>query len=81
MVRYFFHQREDGFDAPDDEGSLFADDGAALAAAANATRELAGLAVQEGRMIDGEHLEVVDQAGRGVGVLYWRDAIRLKSRA
>jgi uncharacterized protein DUF6894 len=80
MARYFFHQREHGFDAPDEEGALFADDDAAIAGATVAARELAGWAVQEGRLIDGEHLEVVDQIGRLVSTLYWRDVIRIKGR-
>jgi Domain of unknown function (DUF6894) len=80
MARYFFHQHEHGFDALDEEGALFADDDAAIAGATNAARELAAGAVQEGRLIDGEHLEVVDQIGRLVSTLYWRDVIRLRGR-
>jgi hypothetical protein len=80
MARYFFHQHEHGFDALDEEGALFKDDDAAIAGATDAARELAGWAVQEGRLIDGEHLEVVDQIGRLVGILYWRNVIRMSDR-
>ena len=80
MARYFFHQHEHGFDAPDEEGALFADDHAAIAGATVAARDLASGAVRDGHLIDDEHLEVVDQIGRLVSILYWRDVIRIRER-
>ncbi len=65
MTRYYFHVH-DGIDMPDDEGTEFADDGAALAAAVVA----AGGMLRDLGAKYWEHsdwwLEVTDQAGATV---------------
>jgi hypothetical protein len=77
VPRYFFHLHEQEVDAQDEEGTSLLDDQDAMAVARDGARDLAADAVKEGRVIGAQHIEVLVEDGRRVGIVTLREVVLL----
>ncbi len=81
MVRYFFHLHECGTVTVDEEGTLLPDAELARAKGVEHARAIMSAEVQEGRLCLGCCIEVLDESGRRVADVPFRDAIALSGIA
>lgn len=80
MRRYFFHLFND-LSAVDDEGREFPNDATALQHAAVEARTMAADSVLHGHLILDHRIEVTCSDGRKVGVVYFRDVVKVMATA
>lgn len=77
MARYFFHLHECGEVTLDEEGALLDDVERARAVGIQHARAIMSAEVREGRLCLGCCIEVIDEGGRQVAQVPFRDAIAL----
>jgi hypothetical protein len=77
MPRFFFHARDGDQRLDDPEGVDLPDLDAARAEAAVGAREIAAGRIRQGQMLDGQSLEICDEAGRTLATIPLADAARL----
>lgn len=78
MARYFFHLHND-IDVADEEGSEHADDRAALEAALEFIRDIAGANVRQGHLNLKHFIVCVADNGREVGIVRFGDAVKVET--
>ena len=76
MPRYFFNLFND-LNVADDEGIDLPDVAAAMEHAAENARELAAESVREGHLVLGHRIEITDDSGAVVGVVHFRDVVKV----
>lgn len=76
MARYFLNIHHRGDVIFDEEGFDFSGPGDAVAEAKAAARQILAEKVRDGQEIDGQLIEVLDEAGRIVDIVRFRDQIR-----
>lgn len=76
MRRFYFHLFND-ITVRDPEGIPLPNDAVAMQRAANSAREMAAQSVREGRLVLDHRIEVTDDRGECVGIVYFRDVVRV----
>lgn len=76
MRRFYFHLFND-MTVHDREGTPLPNDAVAMQRAANSAREMAAQSVREGRLVLDHRIEVTDERGECVGIVYFRDVVRV----
>ncbi len=80
MPRFYFHLFND-MDCRDEEGAELPNQAVALQRAAHMAREMAAESVRNGHLILGHRIEVTDQSGSNVGIVYFRDVVQIRETA
>jgi hypothetical protein len=79
VPRFNFHLFND-MTIPDDEGIQLPNAAIALQRAASSAREMAAQSVREGRLVLEHRIEVTDESGGCVGIVYFRDVVEVLDR-
>lgn len=74
-MRFYFHQRIDGDLLEDPDGQDFATADAACVSALVSAKRLWAAAIIDGEDLSGQSIEIVDAAGRRVGIVPLTDAL------
>jgi hypothetical protein len=77
LPRFFFHVRRGGRLATDEEGVEHPDDAAALDEAIQGARDVVATWVKAGDPVDPGEVVVVNEAGKVVAEVRFRDVVRL----
>jgi hypothetical protein len=77
MPRYYFHVREGSRVAEDPDGGAFIDLEAARDEALATAREMLAERLKAGRVLDGQQIDICDEAGETLATLRFREAFEV----
>jgi len=77
MPRYYFHVREGNRVMEDPDGGAFLDLQAARDEALAAAREMLAERLKAGRVLDGQQIDICDEAGATLATVRFREAFEL----
>ena len=80
MRRFYFHLFND-ITVRDPEGIELPNEAVAMQQAANNAREMAAESVRDGRLVLDHRIEVTDDRGECVGIVHFRDVVRIVPHA
>ena len=80
MARYYFHLFND-ITCMDEEGVVLPNIAVALQKGATIAREMAAESVRQGHLILDHRIEVADEHGGTVGIIRFKDVVRVRQTA
>ena len=79
MPHYFFHLREGNRVIEDPDGGAFLDLDAARSEALASAREMLAERLKAGRVLDGQQIDICDEAGQKLATVRFREAFQVLS--